>query len=187
MPWNLSNGIAVSRSLWAEAATDVRTLAAPLLSRLHHEVLPELNAGPSQIIHNDAHADNLLCPDTLSQDVAGLIDFGDMVYAPIINDLAVTATSFHRPGKEDLETVENLPIGFHRAHPLSDTQVSLLWDAMTLRVLITILLSDIKLNIYKSRDPDVVKERREAYTMLELICVLDHKRVVAGLHAACGM
>lgn len=187
MPWNLSNGIAVSRRLWAEAATDVRTLAAPLLSRLRHDVLPKLNAGPSQIIHNDAHADNLLRPDAASQDVAGLIDFGDMVYAPIINDLAVTATSFHRPGKEDLETVENLLIGFHRVHPLSDTEVSLLWDAMTLRVLITILLSDIKLNIYKYRDPDVIKERMEAYAMLELICTLDHKWVVDRLRAAGGM
>jgi Ser/Thr protein kinase RdoA (MazF antagonist) len=53
----------------------------------------------------------------------------------------------NHPGKDGLETVENLLIGFHRVHPLSAAEVSLLWDAMTLRVLITILLSDIKLNM----------------------------------------
>lgn len=187
MPWNLSNGIAVSRDLWAEAADDVKTLAAPLLHRLRHEVLPRLNAGSSQIIHNDAHPYNLLRSDAVSQDVIGLIDFGDMVHAPIINDLAVSAAAFHRFGKEDLNSVENLLIGFHRVHPLSDAEVSLLWDAMTLRVLITILLSDIKLNLNREHDadPDIVEERMEACAMLENICNLDHKSVVDRLRAAC--
>lgn len=186
MPWNLSNGVAVSRGLWAQAAADVSTLAAPLLHRLRHEVLPKLNAGPSQIIHNDAHPHNLLRSDAVAQGVVGLIDFGDLVYAPIINDLAVTATSFHRPGREDLDTVENLLIGFHRVHPLCGAEVALLWDAMTLRVLITILLSDIKLNVYRDRNPDVMEERMEAFAMLETICALDHKSVVDRLQAACG-
>ncbi len=187
MPWNLSNGVAVSEPLWAEAAADARQLATPLLHRLRHEVLPKLNAGPSQVIHNDAHPYNLLRADTISQDVTGLIDFGDMVHAPIINDLAVSAAAFHDPDKEDLDTVANLLIGFHRVHPLSDAEVSLLWDAMTLRVLITILLSDIKLNMDTDQDPAVVEERAGAYGILEIIRNLDPKFVVERLWAACGM
>jgi len=187
MPWNLSNGVAVSRELWAQAAADVKTLAMPLLGRLRDEVLPKLNAGPSQIIHNDAHPYNLLRADADSQEVIGLIDFGDLVHAPIVNDLAVTAAAFYRPGKQDLETVENLLIGFHRVHPLSATQVSQLWDAITLRVLITILLSDIKLDMHCDRDPDVVEERMEALTMLENICDLNHELVVERLRTASGV
>jgi hydroxylysine kinase len=185
MPWNLSNGIAVSESLWESSTDDVRSLAAPLLPRLRHEILPKLNACQSQVIHNDAHPYNLLRANTVSQDVAGLIDFGDLVHAPVINDLAVMATSFHRPGIEDLDTVENLLIGFHRRHPLSGEEVSLLWDAMTLRVLITILLSDIKLNMMD--DPEVQDERMEACAMLETICHLDHRSVVNRLMAVCGV
>ena len=186
MPWNLSNGIAVSKDLWAEAADDVRTLAAPLLDRLRHEALPILNACPSQVIHNDAHPTNLLRADAVSPDIVGLIDFGDMVYAPIINDLAVTATTFHRSGIEDLATVVSLLIGFHRAHPLSDVEISMLWDAIILRVLTTILLSDIKLNMDKDHDPDIIEDRVNAYAKLEVICDLDHDSVVNRLRAACG-
>jgi len=36
-------------------------------------------------------------------------------------------------------------------------------------------------------DPDVVEERMEAYTMLEIICDLDHKLMVERLRAACVM
>lgn len=186
MPWNLSNGIAVSRDFWAEAADDAKTLAAPLLDRLRHDVLPELNAGPSQVIHNDVHPYNLLRSDAISEDVIGLIDFGDIIHAPIINELAVTATTFYRFGKGDMDIVENLLIGFHRVHPLSDKEVSLLWDAMTLRVLITILLSDIKLTMDTVPDPDFIQDRTEAYWMLENIRRLDHQSVVDRLRAACG-
>lgn len=49
-----------------------------------------LNIRP-QVIHNDAHTGNVLTND-LGQ-ITGVIDFGDSVCAPIIQDLAVSATS----------------------------------------------------------------------------------------------
>ena len=127
MPWNLSNGIAVSRDLWVDAAEDIKSLAAPMLDRLRSEVLPTLNDCPSQVIHNDGHPANLLRADAMSQEVVGLIDFGDMVHAPIINELAVTATTFQRRSIEDMNIVENLLIGFHRTHPLSNVEVPIFW------------------------------------------------------------
>ncbi len=186
MPWSLSNGIAVSRSLWASAAHDIKTLASPLLEGLRSEALPRLKACPSQVIHNDGHPYNLLRADAQSQDVVGLIDFGDMVYAPIINELAVTATTFQRRGKEDLDIIENLLLGFHRAHPLSDTEVSLLWDAIILRLLITILLSDVKLELAAGQDPDIVEDRTEAYEMLVRFRDLDRTVTINQLRSICG-
>ncbi|MEH6592031.1 MAG: phosphotransferase [Halioglobus sp.] len=186
MPWSLSNGIAVSRDLWAGAAQDITTLAAPMLERLRSDVLPSLNACPSQVIHNDGHSYNLLRADAVSQDVVGIIDFGDMVYAPIVNELAVTATTFQRPGTEGLSTIENLLLGFHRTHPLSDTEVSLLWDAIILRLLITVLLSDVKLAIGSKQDPDVFEDRTEAYQLLKKASQLDHAATVNQLRAVCG-
>lgn len=186
MPWSPSNRIAVSEEMWADVADDARALAAPLLNRLRNEVLPALNAGPSQVIHNDAHSWNLLRPDAVSQQVVGLIDFGDMTYAPVINDLAVMASSFQRRGRENIDPVKNLLIGFHRTHPLSDTEVSLLWDAITLRVLLAIQLSEVKLNADGDPDPDVIDERKESCSMLEFICSLDHGCVVNEMRTACG-
>jgi Ser/Thr protein kinase RdoA (MazF antagonist) len=186
MPWNLSNGIAVSRDLWADAADDVKTLAAPMLDRLRNQVLPSLNACPSQVIHNDGHPYNLLRADTVAQEVTGLIDFGDMVYAPVINELAVTATTFQRRTMENLHTTEHLLAGFHGVHPLTDEEVSLLWDAITLRLLITVLLSDVKLKIAAQPNPDYFQDRTEALEMLAKACELDHTATVNTFRAVCG-
>jgi hydroxylysine kinase len=186
MPWNLSNGIAVSRDLWADADEDIRVLAAPLLERLRKEVLPGLNACPSQVIHNDGHPYNLLRADVVSQEVAGLIDFGDMVYAPIINELAVTATTFQRRCTEDLGAIENLLVGFHSAHSLSDTEVSMLWDAIILRLLITVLLSDVKLRLGTDQDSEAFEDRTEAYGMLSRFGELDRTATVQKFRSLCG-
>jgi Ser/Thr protein kinase RdoA (MazF antagonist) len=186
MPWNLANGIAVSRDLWANAAGDVKTLAAPMLDRLRNQVLPRLNACPSQVIHNDGHPYNLLRADAVSQEITGLIDFGDMVYAPVINELAVTATTFQRHNVENLQTTGHLLAGFHRVHPLADEEVSLLWDAITLRLLITVLLSDVKLTIATGPDPGVFQDRTEALGMLVSAGKLDHTTTVNFFRSICG-
>ena len=109
-----------------------------------------------------------------------------MVYAPIINELAVTATTFQRNNVEDLSIVENLLIGFHGTYSLSDPEVSLLWDAIILRLLITVLLSEVKLKIGTDHDTDVLEDRTEAYDMLVKIEPQDHNSIVNKLRAACG-
>jgi Ser/Thr protein kinase RdoA (MazF antagonist) len=186
MPWNLSNGVAVSRDLWADAATDIKTLAAPELDRLREEVLPALHACPSQVIHNDGHASNLLRADSTSREVVGLIDFGDMVYAPIINELAVTAAAFQRLASDQLGAIENLLIGFHRTHTLSDAEVSLLWDAIILRLLLSVLLSDIKVKLSSGMDSNALEDRTNAMKMLSKARKLDHRGTVNSLRATCG-
>jgi Ser/Thr protein kinase RdoA (MazF antagonist) len=186
MPWNLSNGVAVSRDMWAGAEEDARAVAEPLLPRLRSEVLPALNAGPSQVIHNDGHPENLLRADANSQAVSGLIDFGDMVYAPVINELAVTATTFQRVDMTDLSITGQLLAGFHQVHPLSDEEVSLLWDAMTLRLLITVLLSDVKRELEGAADHGALRDRTQALAMLVEINEMDHTAAVDSLRAVCG-
>lgn len=186
MPWNLSNGIAVSRDLWASAEDDVRSLAAPMLDRLRDEVLPALNGLPSQVIHNDGHTGNLLRADAQSQEVVGLIDFGDMVYAPVINELAIPATTFLRLRPGSLSIVEQLLAGFHGVHPLSDAEVSLLWDAITLRSLITVLLSDVKVKLGGKSAGGARKDRTEAMALLAIVASMDHAGTVNALRSVCG-
>jgi Ser/Thr protein kinase RdoA (MazF antagonist) len=186
MPWNLSNGVAVSRDIWAAAAPDITAIAAPLLDRLRNEALPSLNACPSQVIHNDGHPYNLLRADAVSQDVVGLIDFGDMVHAPIINELAVTAATFQRNYPGELDAIENLLVGFHAAHPLSDGEVTMLWDAIILRLLITILLSDMKVELAEDEGVEAFNDRVEAIDMLVKAIELDHTATVNRFRAICG-
>ncbi len=189
MPWNLSNGIAVQEGLWRDAEDDAREVGLQLVERLKGEVLPALNALPSHVIHNDAHPYNLLRADEDSYGITGIIDFGDMVYAPVVNDLAVMATTFQRRNILDIGITINLLKGFHSICPLSDAEVTLLWDAIMLRLIITILLTDIKLKLVSEVDEnkdELITDRTEAINMLRYLNGMDRIAAVNSFRAACG-
>jgi Ser/Thr protein kinase RdoA (MazF antagonist) len=187
MPWNLANGVAVSRELWSGAEDDLVSLVpGELIDYLRDTALPAINALPSQVIHNDGHNYNLLRPDARSAEVVGLIDFGDMVHGPVISELAVTATTFQRLCTEHLYAVRQLLAGFHAEHPLEEEEVALLWDAIVLRLLITVLLSDIKVRMGGRSAADALEDRTEAMVMLAVAVRADRQATVAELKAVCG-
>src|SRR5690606_34005145 len=68
-----------------------RALAERFLDRYDSEVSHALPAMRSQVVHNDFNPHNLLVQAAAAESIAGILDFGDMVYTALINDVAVTA------------------------------------------------------------------------------------------------
>src|SRR5262249_18706031 len=66
-----------------------RTLVAHAFENFHRRTFPHLDAMRSQIIHNDFNATNVLIDESRSNRISGVIDFGDLTFAPAVNDLAV--------------------------------------------------------------------------------------------------
>jgi len=82
--------------------------------------------------------------------------------------------------------VRELLAGFNRVHPLSDAEVSLLWDAIILRLLITVLLSDVKVSLGGKSAAEALEDRTEALAMLVQAIGMNHSDVVKTLRAECG-
>jgi hydroxylysine kinase len=62
-----------------------------VVDQFKYVCLPRLPPLESCLIHNDANDHNVVLDASASR-VLGIIDFGDMVYAPRIVELAVTIT-----------------------------------------------------------------------------------------------
>lgn len=140
--WDISNGVLGEDSLWETLGPDVRDLAAGQRRRLVEETLPGLASQRSQVIHNDAHGGNVLRRPG-SHEVSGVIDFGDTVRAPLINDLAICASGFIRnDALTAIEAVAALARGFHGVNPLVPSEIDLLYDAVLARLVLTMLLFD---------------------------------------------
>lgn len=69
-----------------------RDLVTAVLDEFAAMVSPALARLPWQVIHNDFNPHNLLVSPDKAEFVTGVIDFGDMVIAPRINDLAVAVS-----------------------------------------------------------------------------------------------
>jgi len=87
-----------------------------------HFVLPELADLRHSIIHNDLNDYNIL---TDGNKITGVIDFGDIAYAPLINEIAI-ALAYIMLGKEKpFETAHQVIRGYQSLYPLNKEELNL--------------------------------------------------------------
>lgn len=98
---------------------------------------PELR---SQVIHNDLNPGNILITDTEPATVAGVIDFGDMLRAPLIIDVAIAAAYLRSTDDDTLAATQALIAGFDSIVPLEDRECELLFDLIRMRLATTITI-----------------------------------------------
>lgn len=124
-----------------------RAVVDAILCTYEHRVLPQLNQLPHAVIHNDANDHNVL---TQGDEICGLIDFGDAVYSPIVNEVAVAATYAMLDRECPWKVSDAIVNGFTERWPLSDPELALLPDLIRTR-----LATSVSIAAHQSaRDPD---------------------------------
>ena len=143
MPWNITAAPLFETGFLAGLGPELNDLLAPHLERLQTVSLPQLLSRKRQVIHNDMHPGNILLSD--AGDISGIIDFGDAIKAPLIQDLAVSATSMVEALPEAAEApLQDLIGGFCETCPLDEDDLSLLHDAMIMRSILSVVLGRVK-------------------------------------------
>lgn len=101
-------------------------------------VLPELPHLRKSIIHNDPNDWNVLVQ---AGKVSGLIDFGDMVYAPLIQDLAVALAYALMDKENPLEWASSILKAYHHILPLEEKEIDLLYYLVAARLCMSLIHS----------------------------------------------
>ena len=95
-------------------------------------VLPDLR---KSIIHNDANDWNVLVNNGK---ISGIIDFGDLAYSPLINELAVALT-YACYGKENpLEWASIILKSYHNILPIEEKEIQVLYYLIAARLCISV-------------------------------------------------
>ena len=99
--------------------------------QFEHFVLPELVNLRYSIIHNDLNDYNIL---TDGKKITGVIDFEDITYAPLVNEIAI-ALAYIILGKEKpLETANQVIMGYQTLYPLNEEELKLLYYLIPARL-----------------------------------------------------
>jgi 4-aminobutyrate aminotransferase-like enzyme len=117
-----------------EVRRNVETVCGDLKDRL--SLLRGLR---SQAIHGDCHSGNLLV-DTAAGAVCGVLDFGDMIHAPLILEPAVAMSELLTEALTTPDDLASLLEGYALVQPLETAEVAALFDLITARQAVTILL-----------------------------------------------
>ncbi len=183
MPWDISNGLIQSDQLWRHAQADVIAVVGDQRGYLTDVVSARFDGLRRQVIHNDAHRGNLLRANESSHGLTGVIDFGDMVKAPLVDDLAVSASSFVRASDDPITSVESLATGFNSVFPLQDEEVDALFDLILARLVLGLLLFDFMIAKESGHTTNIMRERPEALAGLARWLTLDPDQLTHRLHA----
>lgn len=86
--WDISHTLDLA-AVVDHVAPERRALVEAVLNEFDRSLPAISGLRRRQIIHNDFNPHNILINPAAPTEVVGIIDFGDMVHAPLINDVAV--------------------------------------------------------------------------------------------------
>jgi 4-aminobutyrate aminotransferase-like enzyme/Ser/Thr protein kinase RdoA (MazF antagonist) len=98
-----------------------------------------LSARRSQAIHGDAHGGNIVV-DAAAQGITGILDFGDMIHAPLVLEPAVAMAEVPVNGVQRAEALSTVLAGYAESAALEAADIELLYDLIMARHAVTVLI-----------------------------------------------
>jgi hydroxylysine kinase len=183
--WDLTHASRVRGLLVHIADGRRRALATRFLDAFELHALPQMPNLRAQVIHNDMNPHNVLVASHAPDAIAGIIDFGDAVRAPLINDLAVAAAyQLDRTG-HPLEGAGDMAAGYHATLPLAAGEIDLLFDLIATRMVLTVAISNWRAARYPENRDYILRNSANAWAGLERLSGLSRAEAQDYLHRAC--
>lgn len=175
--WNVSAAHRLTVQLGSLPEGPRRTLARSFMARFTEHVLPRLGSLRAQVIHNDYHLYNVLvAPDDQAR-ITGIIDFGDMLHAPLVGEVA-TAAAFHMTGNTDpFEGPAQFVGAYQAVLPLTEPEQEIVGDLMATRHLITALISEWRALRYPENRAYIMRHNPAAWEALSQLADLPRHEV----------
>ena len=163
---------------------DIRRLAEAGLAIFAECAAPRLPAQRTQFIHNDLNPHNVLVAENGAPIVTGVLDLGDAVRAPLIDDVAVAAAYHIDPGDDPLARVVHLVAGYHRILPLTGGEIELIRPVILGRLAMTAAISTWRAKRHPDNREYILRNRPAALRGLRQLLPLSGGTVAERLRTA---
>ena len=188
LKWDLSRASWIRNHLGELPGRASRELAEKFLRLYETQVVPALPSLRRSVIYGDANDYNVLVslPWPQPRKIAGLIDFGDMHHGITVSELAVAA-AYAILGKDDpLQAAAQVAAGYHRAMPLSETEMEVLYPLIGMRLAVSVTNSAHRKALVPD-DPYVSVSEAPAWEALEKWAKVHPRFAHYAFRAACGL
>ncbi len=164
--WDISTAMDANAKIKCIQHHERRRMAGYFLLQFEMEVLPVLSSLRHAYAHNDANDYNLLVQGDI---VSGLIDFGDMVYTALINNVAVACTYAMLNNNDPLHTASLVVKSYHAVYPLSSEEVDILYYLIAARLCISVTQSAYNASQDSSNEHHFITEKPAWHLLYQLI------------------
>jgi Ser/Thr protein kinase RdoA (MazF antagonist) len=176
MPWNMANGLVFSPQLKSLMPRELDHWLPDYFERLEKAVYPQLAKLRWQVIHQDAHGANLLRASDHDENVTGVIDFGDMIYGPLVCDLAACLSDFMEMSAEPVFAATEICRGYQSITPLHEAELELLLDLVMVRQIMVLQLFEFRRRNMEHPPAFVTDDQPSVMAMLQKLSGLDRTK-----------
>ena len=187
LDWDLAHGYGVCQQKKMALGKSEQALVDYFLDYYFSNILPRTPDLAKTVIHNDANDYNLLIDDLKAPtSITGLIDFGDMVLSHTVNELAIGCAYAMLEQDDPMTVMATIASGYHALRPLTDTELSILFGLIGLRLCTTVCNAAIALQI--QADNEYLKVSvRPARALLSRLRRISPFAAECRLRKACGL
>jgi Ser/Thr protein kinase RdoA (MazF antagonist) len=154
------------------------------LDRLDGDVLPRLRGLRAQVIHNDVSTMNTLVD---GERVTGSIDFGDLIHAPLVCDLAVPISELTLGTADPIAAAAEITAGYHAVTALSDQELRLIFDIVCARCAMGITIANWRASDHPENSEYILDGVNEFWELLQCFLEAGPGRAYATLRDACAV
>ncbi|MDY0881639.1 phosphotransferase [Dongia soli] len=185
--WDIKNARRMRELLSYIEEPSRRALVELILTRFDDHVTPALPRLRAQIVHNDLNPHNVLVHAQDHSRVTGILDFGDMVHTPLINDLAVAAAYQLSVQGDPLADAGDFIAAYHAVTPLEPIEIDLLYDLIGARLATTATITSWRAARYPENRAYILRNAPRAWAGLEAFAALPRAQAQVRLRRICGL
>jgi hydroxylysine kinase len=187
LAWDIKNVGKLRELLSHIPSPSHRNLARYFFENFEENAAAHLPLLRAQVVHNDLNPYNVVVEARDQDRVAGIFDFGDMVYTSLINDVAIGACYHVSTGEHALEAAAEFVGAYHAVVPLEPIEVDLLFDLMAARFLATVAITGWRAVRYPQNSTYILRNNPSAWAGLENLNSLSREQAQSILRRACNM
>lgn len=188
LPWDLKNTLHSTARIPCIDNSQQRRLVEYFLLQFETFVNPVLPSLPRSIIHNDVSDYNIIVDTTPSSTdrIAGIIDFGDMVYTHTVCELAIALTYALFNKDKPLEAAGHVVRGYHEVFPLTEKEIEVLFYLICARLCISLTMSAFRKTVEPDNTYFTISEK-PAWKLLGKFLEINPQLAYQTFKKACGM
>lgn len=146
-----------------------RAMIERFMADYEMHTLARLPALRTQVIHNDFNLGNVLVDPDRTDEVAAIIDFGDVVRGPLVGEIATAAAYQLADAADPLLNAAEMIGGYNAVLPLLGVERAILLDLLVARLVITVLITGWRAERYPDNRDYILRNNGPAWAGLEHI------------------
>ncbi|TBR25235.1 MAG: aminoglycoside phosphotransferase, partial [Reyranella sp.] len=169
--WDIKN-IGRVKTFFELIDPERRPLVEIMMRRFERLAAPHMTSLPAQTVHSDMNGQNILVAPGRNDRIVGFLDFGDLVHAPRLVDLAGVALLQIGQTGDDLQAIVDVVHAYDGATRLTPLEVRLLPELMIARCIINVAVTESLAACQPANRPYIMKNNPASWARLDWLHTL---------------